>query len=91
MHASQTLRGVQFPIDQDAEERLRAFASGQVDFVQLSVDCLNEAIKLEAHREKLPLAELAQLVPRPKPRYSLFRFYDDQLAEGQANCGWKNH
>jgi len=34
------MRGVQFPIDQDAEEKLRSFASGQCDFVQLSVDCL---------------------------------------------------
>ncbi|CAK5092416.1 unnamed protein product [Meloidogyne enterolobii] len=40
LHASQTMRGVQFPIDQDAEEKLRSFASGQCDFVQLSVDCL---------------------------------------------------
>jgi hypothetical protein len=33
------MRGVQFPIDQDAEEKLRLFAFKQCDFVQLSVDC----------------------------------------------------
>jgi hypothetical protein len=48
---------------------------------------LNEAIKLEAHRDQLvDLAELAQLIPPKKPRYSLFRFRNPQLQDGQAVC-----
>ena len=44
---SQTLRGVAFPIDGEAEEQLRALKAGGLNYVQLSVDTLNEAIKLE--------------------------------------------
>lgn len=86
MHASQTMRGVQFPIDQDAEERIRAFGNGQIDFVQFSVDCLNEAIKLEAQKDQFEdLAQLQQMIPPKKPRYSLFRFRSPKLPEGEAN------
>ncbi|KAL3079814.1 hypothetical protein niasHS_014096 [Heterodera schachtii] len=73
MHASQTLRGVQFPIDQDAEKRLKEFGDGELDFVQLS------AIKLEAHSARVASPEAlsaggdAALIPPRKPRYSLFR------------------
>lgn len=82
MHASQTLRGVQFPIDQDAQERLRAFGQGTTNFVQLSVDCLNEAIKLETHKELLDnIGELVQLIPKNKPRYSLYRFHNEKLQQ----------
>lgn len=82
MHASQTLRGVQFPIDQDAQEQLRAFGQGTMDFVQLSVDCLNEAIKLEVHKTMLDdLHELTQLIPKQKPRYSLYRFRNEKLQQ----------
>lgn len=85
LHASQTMRGVQFPIDQDAEEKLRSFASGQCDFVQLSVDCLNEAIKLEAHHTILQdISQLENLVPKKSPRYSLLRFKNENLAKGEA-------
>ncbi|KAF7639849.1 hypothetical protein Mgra_00000769 [Meloidogyne graminicola] len=84
-HASQTMRGVQFPIDQDAEEKLRLFASRQCDFVQLSVDCLNEAIKLEAHKNVMEdIGELDNLVPRKKPRYTLFRLQNETLTNGEA-------
>lgn len=72
--SSQTLRGIQFPIDQDAVQLLKSFARGEIDFVQLSVDTLNEAIKLEANKERLPVEDLSNAISRQKPRYSLFRF-----------------
>lgn len=34
LQSSQTLRGIQFPIDQDAAQLLKAFARGDIDFVQ---------------------------------------------------------
>jgi hypothetical protein len=67
LHASQTMRGVQFPIDQDAEEKLRLFALKKCDFVQLSVDCLNEAIKLELFHNILDnIEQLDNIIPRKK-------------------------
>uniref|UniRef100_F1L4H9 Twinfilin-1 n=1 Tax=Ascaris suum TaxID=6253 RepID=F1L4H9_ASCSU len=75
--AAQTLKGVIFPIDQDAEAELRKLAAHQVDFVQLSVDTLNEAIKLEAKKERLPPDQLTAAIPRDKPRYSFYLFRHD--------------
>lgn len=78
LQSSQTLRGIQFPIDQDAIQLLKKFAKRELDFIQLSVDTLNEAIKLEQHKEKLPIEELSANILRTKPRYSLFRFRDHE-------------
>jgi len=74
MQSTQTLRGVQFPIDQDAIKLIKSFARSELDFVQLSVDTLNEAIKLEAHKSELRVSELSNVISKGKPRYSLFRF-----------------
>uniref|UniRef100_A0A7E4W0R1 Twinfilin n=1 Tax=Panagrellus redivivus TaxID=6233 RepID=A0A7E4W0R1_PANRE len=76
MQSTQTLRGVQFPVDQDATALIRKFGKGELDFVQLSVDTLNEAIKLEQQSDKLSAAELNSKIPKKKPRYSLFRLRD---------------
>lgn len=83
--SSSTLRGIQFPIDQDAIQLLKNFAKGQLDFVQLSVDTLNEAIKLEQYKAKLSANDLSAEISRTKPRYSLFRFRDH---EKEAVCGF---
>lgn len=39
--------GVFFPVDQDAEEEMRKLYRKEINYVQLAVDTLNEAIKLE--------------------------------------------
>ncbi|KAI6175185.1 Twinfilin [Aphelenchoides fujianensis] len=74
------LRGVQFPVDQDAIALLKDFAKGELDFVQLSVDTLNEAIKLEGHHATVPVDELSKKISRQKPRYTFYRYReaDDQ-------------
>ena len=76
MQATQTLRGVQFPVDQDALKAIKRFGDGELDFVQLSVDTLNEAIKLEGQEERLKASDLNSKIPKAKPRYSLFRVRD---------------
>ncbi|KAK0420417.1 hypothetical protein QR680_014671 [Steinernema hermaphroditum] len=73
MPATQTLRGVEFPIDQDATALLKQFGRGEIDFVQLSVDTLNEAIKLESHADRLEPEKLSSMIDRKKPRYSFYR------------------
>uniref|UniRef100_A0A915EEI3 ADF-H domain-containing protein n=1 Tax=Ditylenchus dipsaci TaxID=166011 RepID=A0A915EEI3_9BILA len=74
MQSSQTMRGIQFPIDQDACQLLKSFAKGEIDFVQMSVDTLNEAIKLDSSKTKLSVEGLSAEISKQKPRYSLFRF-----------------
>jgi hypothetical protein len=62
---------------------LKAFAQGHLDFVQLSVDTLNEAIKLEKHINQLSADALPKEISPKKPRYTLFRFRE---AEGEPVC-----
>ncbi|VDK42898.1 unnamed protein product [Anisakis simplex] len=75
--AANTLKGVLFPVDQNAEEELRKLVAGEVQFVQLSVDTLNEAIKLEDSKRHLTADQLTAAIPRDKPRYSFYRFSHD--------------
>uniref|UniRef100_A0A915PR35 ADF-H domain-containing protein n=1 Tax=Setaria digitata TaxID=48799 RepID=A0A915PR35_9BILA len=72
--AAQTVRGVFFPVDQDAEEELRKLASHTVNYVQLAVDTLNEAIKLESSKTSISPEQLNEIIPRDKPRYHFYRF-----------------
>ncbi|VIO87689.1 Uncharacterized protein BM_BM3918 [Brugia malayi] len=72
--AAQTVRGVFFPVDQDAEEELRKLANHTVNYVQLAVDTLNEAIKLECSKISISPEELNEVIPRDKPRYHFYRF-----------------
>ncbi|CAB3400845.1 unnamed protein product [Caenorhabditis bovis] len=76
----QHMKGVAFPVDRNAEEALKQLARGQLSFVQLSVDTLNEAIKLEGIQEHLEPSALASKVPRDKPRYTFYNF--DHTWEG---------
>ncbi|PAV73455.1 hypothetical protein WR25_03119 isoform B [Diploscapter pachys] len=70
----QHMKGVAFPIDRNAEDALRKLAKGELNFVQLSVDTLNEAIKLEGTQDNLDAQDLAKKISRDKPRYTFFRF-----------------
>ncbi|VBB33433.1 unnamed protein product [Acanthocheilonema viteae] len=72
--AAQTVRGVFFPVDRDAEEELRKLASHAVNYVQLAVDTLNEAIKLEYSKTSISPEQLNEVIPRDKPRYHFYRF-----------------
>jgi len=79
-------KGIQFPIDQDAMERLSDFGRGDLDFVQLSVDTLNEAIKLESTHARLEVEKLSAEIPRKSPRYSLFRLRSHE-SQPICECG----
>lgn len=50
-----------FPIDGNAVEALRNLADRVVNYVQLSVDTLNEAIKLEKSDRDVPCERLAEV------------------------------
>ncbi|CEF59376.1 Twinfilin [Strongyloides ratti] len=72
----QTLRGCTFPIDRDALNELENFKNGLIDFVQLSIDTLNEAIKLEETKDKLDVSQLQSAIPKKQPRYSFYRYHN---------------
>lgn len=68
------MKGVNFPLDRNAQDALIQLASRQMAFVQLSVDTLNEAIKLERTETSLSADKVASCIPRDKPRYTFYRF-----------------
>ncbi|VDM10681.1 unnamed protein product [Wuchereria bancrofti] len=76
--AAQTVRDklqcVFFPVDQDAKEELRKLANHTVNYVQLAVDTLNEAVKLECSKTSISPEQLNEVIPRDKPRYHFYRF-----------------
>lgn len=69
----QTLRGLQFPISDDAVRALFDLKNGTVSYVQLSIDPAKEEINLEV-RDNVTVERLAQRVPRDHSRYHLFLF-----------------
>ncbi|CAJ0921429.1 unnamed protein product, partial [Mesorhabditis belari] len=75
------MKGVVFPLDRNAEDALKELGNHKLNFVQLSVDTLNEAIKLEDTQASVSASELAGRIPRNKPRYTFYRFehtHDDR-------------
>ncbi|VDO63122.1 unnamed protein product [Heligmosomoides polygyrus] len=82
----QHMKGVAFPLDRNAEEAVRKLAQGKLAMVQLSVDTLNEAIKLETTEETLPPSQLANKIPRDKPRYTFYRFQHEDNGIKSATC-----
>ncbi|KAM7294470.1 twinfilin-1 isoform X2 [Ixodes scapularis] len=69
----QTLRGLHFPMSDDAVAALFDLKDGQLSYVQLSIDTDKEEINL-ACRDNVAVTGLASLVPRDRPRYHLFLF-----------------
>lgn len=57
-----TFLGVFFPVDQDAEEELRKLTNHTVNYVQLAVDTLNEAIKLECSKPSISPEQLNEVI-----------------------------
>uniref|UniRef100_A0A1I7XCU9 ADF-H domain-containing protein n=1 Tax=Heterorhabditis bacteriophora TaxID=37862 RepID=A0A1I7XCU9_HETBA len=83
----QHMKGVAFPLDRNAEDAVRQLAIGKVAFVQLSVDTLNEAIKLESIEESLTPSQLSSKIPRDKPRYTFYRFKHDHEGQLHSSTG----
>jgi len=69
----QTLKGVAFPIDQEALERLAQFQSGLINYLQLSVDTLNEAIKMERF-DTISVNQLRLCIPKRAARYHFYKY-----------------
>lgn len=67
--------GVFFPVDQDAEVELRKLANHEINYVQLAVDTLNEAIKLEISKTLSSAEELKEVTYSTAfHRFSFFYF-----------------
>uniref|UniRef100_A0A915HWJ4 Twinfilin n=1 Tax=Romanomermis culicivorax TaxID=13658 RepID=A0A915HWJ4_ROMCU len=81
---NQALRGVSFPVDQEAMEKLNFLRNGGINYVQLSIDTLNEAIKLE-RAETIDASSLQNIIPRTKARYHFFAYDHSSGNDQQQN------
>lgn len=75
----QTVRGLAFPVEQEALEKLQLLHSGNINHVQLSVDTSNETILLAMADTREP-SRLAETFPTDHPRYTIYAY--DHRYEG---------
>ncbi|KRX27957.1 Twinfilin-1 [Trichinella nelsoni] len=71
------VRGVRFPVDQDALQNLCRLRDGEINYVQLSIDTLNEVIKLVT-ADNIPSNRISKWIPPKSPRY---HFYAPKLTK----------
>lgn len=76
----QTVAGLSFPLTKAAVRAVTEFRTGDADYVQLSIDVDKEVVELTKSVDKLNVNDLANAVPKDKPRYHLFRY--DHSFEG---------
>ena len=76
------VHGVSFPLTAAASEKVSAFASGSISYVQLCLDLDAETIDL-AEADSVAVADLGAKVPDDSPRYHLFRYSHDFEGEAQ--------
>uniref|UniRef100_A0A5S6QV65 Twinfilin n=1 Tax=Trichuris muris TaxID=70415 RepID=A0A5S6QV65_TRIMR len=69
-------RGVRFPIDRDALDALAQFRDDSINYVQLSVDILNETVKLE-EAAQVPCDQVKAYIPKNCPRYHFYALRKD--------------
>lgn len=71
----QTLAGVGFEVSAEAADALNQFASGRLDYVQVSISLRpTEELRCPDRAERLQASELPSRVPDDTPRYHLFRY-----------------
>jgi len=69
----QTLSGVAFPVSDSALKAINDFQRTKHNYVQLSIDLVNELVNLE-RSETTVIGQLASKIPEDHGRYHLFRF-----------------
>ncbi|CAG0915645.1 unnamed protein product [Notodromas monacha] len=68
-----SISGIAFPMSKEAKDRLQSFGRGEIDYVQLSLDILNERINLE-RADACDVRDFNAILPGAKGRYHLFRY-----------------
>jgi len=78
--ASTYVHGVSFPVEAPAMDALTQLVKGQVNYVQIKIDCDKEVIQLD-HTGKTSFSELGGEVPLDQPRFHFFAYHHEH--EGQ--------
>lgn len=69
-----TLPGINFPMDDDALEKLTELGDKQISYIQLKIDVDKEEIQLSKWENDLPLERYPSVVPSDAARYHFFLF-----------------
>nr|AFK10873.1 twinfilin-2-like isoform 1 [Callorhinchus milii] len=69
----QTLQGIAFPVDDEAQDALRALREKRVNYIQLELDVVKEKVLL-VKAEVIELLDLPGQVPSHSPRWHLYRY-----------------
>ncbi|XP_066207317.1 toll-like receptor 9 isoform X3 [Saccopteryx leptura] len=69
----QTLQGLAFPLQPEAQRALQQLKQGTVNYIQLKLDLEQETIEL-VHTEPTDVAQLPSRVPRDAARYHFFLY-----------------
>jgi len=70
----ETMKGIWFPLTDDAVHKMKQFVSEEIAYLQLSINIPAETIEVSTSQKKLQADELKQQFPAEQPRYHLFRF-----------------
>uniref|UniRef100_A0A3Q0SMG4 Twinfilin actin-binding protein 2b n=1 Tax=Amphilophus citrinellus TaxID=61819 RepID=A0A3Q0SMG4_AMPCI len=80
---AQTLRGLAFPLQEEAKRALQQLKQKRINYIQLRLDVDRETIEL-VHTKPTEIHELPYRIPMDSPRYHFFNFkhsHQGQLQE----------
>jgi len=72
--ASTYVHGVAFPVDTAAASAVKKLASGEVDYVQIAIDCDKERIILGKTEKGLSIDSLRNQISTEEPRFHFFAY-----------------
>jgi twinfilin-like protein len=75
--ASTYVHGVAFPVDQGASSAVKQLISGQVQYIQIAIDCDQERIICPKTEGTMTFDKLRSEIPLDEPRFHFFAYKHD--------------
>jgi len=78
--SSTYVHGVAFPVDSTATNAVKKLMNGELDYVQIAIDCDNERIVVGKTDKGTTIGSLRKLIPLDEPRFHFFNYrhnYDE--------------
>jgi len=72
--ASTYVHGVAFPVDAGATNAVKKLVNGELDYVQIAIDCDNEKIITGKTDKGTSISSLRNLIPLDEPRFHFFNY-----------------
>jgi len=72
--ASTYVHGVAFPVDPSASNAVKQLISGQVEYIQIAIDCDKERIICNKTENSMTFEKLRSQIPLDEPRFHFFAY-----------------